>query len=370
MVSAMGIIAMEGDNVKIEGVMNYRPIHTVSFLGRYKFIDFPISNLSNSGIDKIHIYIKTKPMTVFEHIGTGRHYNIKSKQGRIRVMYGEKEITSSIYNTDVQSYLQNIEYISAENAEYVVVLPSHLIYTQDLRKVIDKHIETNADITMLYKDTNDASKRFFGCDCMNMIKGNRVIEITTNMGKNDKRAISMESYVMKKSLFLDLLKKSNDISPIYWFKDIVNENLSSLDVRGYEISSRALANMDLKSYFDNSMHMLKVYDLDLFTDEWEIYTKTSDSPPSVYGNRASVSNSLVANGSVIDGKITNCIIGRDVEIEEGAELEECIVMSHCHIGKGKKLRRAVIDKNVRIEKIDKLIPKGDDIIYVNKNDNI
>ncbi len=370
MLNAMGIIAVEGDNVKIEGIMNYRPIHTVSFLGRYKFIDFPISNLSNSGIDRIHIYIKTKPRTVFEHIGTGRHYNIKSKQGRIRVLYGEKEISSSIYNTDVQSYLQNVEYIKKEKGEYVFVLPSHIIYTQDLKEVLDKHIETNADITMLYKDISKSSSLFVGCDALKMIKGDRVIELETNMGRHDNSHISMESYVMKKSLFLELLQKSNDISPIYWFKDIVSENLNNLDVRGYKIESRALANVDLRSYFENSMYMLKVYDSNLFTDDWEIYTKTSDSPPTVYGKKASVSNSLIANGSLIDGKITNCIIGRDVEIEEGAELEDCIVMSHCHIAKGKKLRRAVIDKNVIVERIDKLVADGDDIIYVNKNDKI
>ncbi len=370
MVKAMGIIAVEGDNVKIEGMMNYRPIHTISFLGRYRLIDFPISNLSNSGIDKIHVYVKTKPRTVYEHIGTGRHYNIKSKIGRIRVMYGEKEISSSIYNTDVQSYLQNIEYINGEDAEYVVIVPSHLTYTQDFREVLDKHIETNADITMLYKKDNKSKTLFVGCDYMTMIKGDRVIGVETNMGQEDDRNISMESYVMKKSLFIELLQKSNDVSPIYWFKDIVYQNINSLDIRGYEIESRALASVDLKSYFNNSMYMLKVYDFDLFTDDWEIYTKTSDSPPAIYGREAIVKNSLVANGSVIDGKITNCIIGRDVEIEEGAELEDCIIMSHCHIGAGKRLKRVILDKNVRVERTDEIKASDDDIIYINKNDHI
>ncbi len=366
----LGIIAAEGDNVNVKGVMNYRPVHTIYFLGRYKFVDFPISNLTNSGVDKIHVYLKKKPRTVFEHIGTGRHYNISSKRGRIRIMYGEKEVSSSVYNTDVQSYLQNLEYIQAEDAEHVVILAPHITYTQDIADVVEKHKKSNADVTVLYKDIDDANKSFIGCDSLRMIKGQRIVEMETNRGRIEETSVSLESYVMKKSLFIRLINEANEISPIYWFKDIIADNINMLDIRGYDVKSRAIATTDLKSYYQNSMNMLKISYNDLFKKDWEIHTKTSDSSPTIYGHHADVSNSLIANGSIIDGKVTNCIIGRDVTIEKGADLENCIIMAHSHIGEDKKLQGVVLDKNVKVEKIDELIAKDDDIIYVKKNDQI
>lgn len=370
MARAMGIIAVEGDNIKIEGVNNHRPIHTVAFMGRYNLVDFPLSNLSNSGIDNIHVYIKSKPRTVFEHIGTGRQYNINSKHGRIRIMYGEQEISSQIYNTDVQSYLQNIQYISEENAEYVVIVPSHFTYVQNLSEILDEHIESKADITILYKSTHQAKHSFMGCDILKFVKGKRLMGMDINRGQRKDRDISLETYVMKKSLFMHLLRKAHETSPIYWLRDIISESVENLDIRGYALKTNAFAMTDLRSYFDNSMKMLNVYSTKLFNETWPIFTRTSDSPPSVYGKNSKVSNSLIANGSVIDGEVKNCIIGRDVEILEGTKIENCIVMSHTHIGKNKELKGLVVDKYVRIEKIDRLLAEEDDIIYISRNDHI
>ncbi len=366
----MGIIAVEGDNVNIEGINLYRPIHTVSFMGRYNLVDFPISNLSNSGIDNIHVYIKNRPRTVYEHIGSGRHYNINSKKGRIRIMFGEREISSSIYNTDVQSYLQNIQYIAGENAEYVVIVPSHFTYVQNFREVVNEHVKTDADITVVYKKTDEAKYNFLGCDTLKILKGGRIVGMDVNRGQIKNRNISMETYVMKRSLFINLIRRANSVSPIYWLKDIISESFENLDIRGYRLKTPALGTTDLRSYFDNSMKMINVYASNFFSRKWQVFTRTSDSPPSQYGEKSIVKNSLIANGSIIKGEVYNSILGRDVIVSEGARLENCIVFSHSQIAKNKVIKRVVIDKHVRIEKIDKIIAPDNDIVYINKSDRI
>lgn len=370
MALVLGIVAMEGDNVRIEGIQNHRPLHTVSFLARYNFIDFPISNFTNSGIDKIHVYIKYKPRTVYEHIGTGSQYNINSKHGRIRVMYGEKSINSKFYNTDILSYLQNLEFISSERVDYVIVAPSHFSYTQDFRKVLDEHISSGADITVLYKEAMNCKDSFLGCTTLKFIKGSRLVDTDINRGQKPQNKISLETYIMKKELFIDLVRKAYCISPIYWFKDVIAESLEELDIRGYAVESGCYATLDLRSYYDNSMTLLNVYNKNLFSNEWPIFTRTSDSAPTVYGKQSKVINSLVSNGSIIHGEVYNSIIGRDVEIGEGTVLEDCIVMSHSHIGKNKRLKGLVIDKYVSIEKIDKIMAEPGDILYINRNDRI
>ncbi len=370
MARAMGIIGFEGDTVKIEGISKHRPMSSVSFLGRYRLIDFPLSNLTNSGVNTIHIYVKEKPRSVFEHVGTGRQYNINSKHGKLRVMYGEEEISSSVYNTDVRSYLQNESYIWEDEAEYVIIMPSHFVYLQNFVDVMDKHIESGADITMLYKNTDLAKEKYFGTTTLNFDKDKRVKSFEINRGQAKKRAISLEAYVMKKHLFVELLRKANDQSPIYWFKDILTENVENLDIRGYSVKGTVLAITDLQSYYDSSMELINPETSDLFRQDWPIYTRTNDSAPTIYGDKAKVSKSLVANGTTIKGKVINSIIGRNVQIEEGAVVENCIILPTSYVGKNVHINGLVVDKHVRIEKSKEIQGSKEEIIYINRHDHI
>ena len=111
MYKAFGIVNSSSRNIRVEGLEDYRPIGAFSFLGRYRMVDFPISNLSNSGIDRIQIYVKEKPRTLVSHIGTGRHYNINSKSGRLQVLFTDSDQRNNIYNTDIASYYENMECI-------------------------------------------------------------------------------------------------------------------------------------------------------------------------------------------------------------------------------------------------------------------
>ena len=111
MYKAFGIVNSSSRNIRVEGLEDYRPIGAFSFLGRYRMVDFPISNLSNSGIDRIQVYVKEKPRTLVSHIGTGRHYNINSKSGRLQVLFTDSDQRNNIYNTDIASYYENMECI-------------------------------------------------------------------------------------------------------------------------------------------------------------------------------------------------------------------------------------------------------------------
>ena len=111
MYKAFGIVNSSSRNIRVEGLEDYRPIGAFSFLGRYRMVDFPISNLSNSGIDRIQVYVKEKPRTLVSHIGTGRHYNINSKSGRLQILFTDSDQRNNIYNTDIASYYENMECI-------------------------------------------------------------------------------------------------------------------------------------------------------------------------------------------------------------------------------------------------------------------
>ena len=104
---AFGIINFAGNHIQVDGLQEYRPVGAFSFLGRYRIIDFPISNMSNSGIDNIQVYVRRKPRSLTEHLGTGRHYNINSKRGKLSIMYAEQGQVGNIYSTDIAAYIDN-----------------------------------------------------------------------------------------------------------------------------------------------------------------------------------------------------------------------------------------------------------------------
>ena len=148
MSKALGIINFAGNHINVRGLQFYRPVGAISFLGRYRVIDFPISNFSNSGIENIHVYVRRKPRSLAEHLGTGRHYNINSKRGRLHLLFAEEGM-ESLYSNDISAYIDNIEVIESASSEYVIIAPSCMVFKQDFNALLNQHIESGADITLL-----------------------------------------------------------------------------------------------------------------------------------------------------------------------------------------------------------------------------
>ena len=130
MARAFGIVTSSGTHIKVEGMQDYRPIGAFSFLGRYRAIDFPISNMSNSGIDRIQVYVRRKPRSLAEHLGTGRHYNINSKRGKLQLLFSENNAENNIYNTDIAAFSENLEFIERMREPYVIIAPSYMYMQQ------------------------------------------------------------------------------------------------------------------------------------------------------------------------------------------------------------------------------------------------
>ncbi len=167
---ALGIINFEDDTAMIEGLGEHRPVPAISFMARYRVIDFILSNMTNSGIGNVQVYCKEKPRNLFEHLGDGTLYNINSKRGKLRILYGEKTFPSPVYNNDVANFKLNMQYIEEDTNPYVVIAPSYFVYSLDFNPVLQAHIDSKADVTVLYTATNEAKSRFLGCDVLMLDK--------------------------------------------------------------------------------------------------------------------------------------------------------------------------------------------------------
>ena len=258
MYKAFGIVNSSSRNIRVEGLEDYRPIGAFSFLGRYRMVDFPISNLSNSGIDRIQIYVKEKPRTLVSHISTGRHYNINSKSGRLQILFTDSDQRNNIYNTDIASYYENMECIEEMHHPYVVITPDYMVYTADFSKLIEQHIQSEADITLLYHAVDNAKDAYLNCNILNLNKQKGVLSIEPNHGNAKNRNIFMDTYIMKKDLFIELIRKAKAISSAFTLADIINELHDELDVRGVSHRGFFASITDFHSYYNANMDLIDI----------------------------------------------------------------------------------------------------------------
>ena len=214
-------------------------------------------------------------------------------------------------------------------------------------------------------------KSFINCDVLNLNKQKGVLSIDKNRGNYKSRAISLETYVLSKELFMDLVKKAANVSSLYWFRDIVNDECTELDIRGVAHRGYVACINDFRSYFNANMDLLD-YDrvLDLFKPDWPIYTRTNDSCPAQYYSGVEVKQSMVSNGCLIEGDVVNSVIGRGCVIKKGAVVKNSVILPGAVIGEDVHIENVVVDKQARILRKKEILAQPDKPMYVKRNDKI
>ena len=371
MSKAFGIINFARNDVHVSGMLDYRPIGAFSFLGRYRVIDFPISNMSNSGIDVMQVYVRRKPRSLVEHLGTGRHYNINSKRGKLNILFAETIEENNVYNTDIAAYIENFDCFDEIDSEYVVLAPSYMIYTADYNTFLQSHIESGADITLMYHSVDNAKDHFLNCHALDINKQKGVLSIEPNHGNTKSKNIFMDTYVMKKALFLELVQKAHKLSSMYTLADIVREECEELDVRAYSHRGFFATLTDFNSYYEANIELINLKKATaLFDDNWPIYTRTNDSCPTQYFDGSEVKSSVISNGCLIEGAVENSVIGRGCTIKEGAVVKNCVINADVVIGKGVHVENLVIDKHARLIRGKRVIAAPEKPGYIKRGDRL
>ncbi len=371
MSKASGIINMTGSHIWVEGMQDYRPIGAFSFLGRYRVVDFPMSNFSNSGIDRISVVAGSNPRSLTEHINDGRHYNINSKRGNVEILFAENSAKNSIYNTDIACLSKNMENIKKMHRDYVVIAPSHIIYAMDYSEVLDAHKASGADITMVYHSTKRANKLYANCYYLTLNKQKGVLGLHINRGDEAERDISLDTYVMKTALFEELVNKAKALSSMYTLAQVINASCAELDVRAYAHEGYVSAITDLHQYYYGNLELLDMKQAEeLVTEEWPIYTRTNDSAPTKYGVDAEVKHSVVSNGCMIDGTVENSIIGRECTIKKGAVIKNSVILPDTLVEENVTVECQVVDKHSKLIHCDKLVATPENPGYVKRGDTL
>ena len=347
-----------------------RTLGSTSFLGRFALMDFPLSCFTNSGIDGINILVKDNFRSVSKHVGSLKTWVNNTKRGMQNILLNEKGIRNPKDNTDLKCLLQNDWVLLENKPDAIILLSAHILTQMDLRPIIDKHFENEADITLIYKNIDDADKSFSSSNILK-IKDGYVTSYKRNNQKVKNANVSLEAYIISVSA-LQMIFHNKEYMKLPSLKKVIEKIVSSkaMKVNAYEYQGYARCFDSFKHFVDYSFELLN-YDVSktLFgkttnKDAWPIYTLTHNTPPTLYGEKANIKNSFIANGAFIEGTVENSIISRYVTVAKGAVVKNSIILTGTVIEKGAKVNNAVIDKYSLISSKQSVTGKKESPIYL------
>lgn len=344
----LSVLFASGNESKLNELTIHRTTASLPFGGRYRLIDFALSNLVNSGITRIGIVTRSNYSSLMDHIRMGRDWDLNRKNSGIAVFPPYVLNTSrEVYKGKIEALYTMIDFMQPAPEDYVVVANCNIAANIDYEDVLNEHKKHGADITVLSHEAETTSSRRV---VVKKNEENRVVDLyTVETPSETRQQISLNIYLMKKDLLIDLVETAYAHGFVDFEKDILFRILEEKKVYAYEPKGYAAIVDDVKTYYNESLRLLKrEIREELFGGPAKIYTKVKDSVPTQFQDHAHVKNSLIADGCIINGTVENSILFRNVRIEEGAAVKDSIIMEGGVVMKGSILSSAVTDKNVTI----------------------
>lgn len=323
----------------------------VAFGGKYRIIDFPMSNCINSGVDTVGVLTQYQPLSLNQHIGIGIPWDLDRKNGGVTILAphvkgGEQ---GEWYSGTANAIFQNIGYIDANDPEYVLILSGDHIYKMDYSKMLDFHKTNNCDVTIAVLEVSLEEASRFGI--MNADENDRIYEFEEKPENPKSNLASMGIYIFTWSKLREALINDNKIHPD---SDFGKHIIPSMLDKGMTLYAHRFRDYwkdvgTIESYWAANMELIKTLpEFNLYEDFWKIYTNSEHQPPQYTGENAIVKTSLLSEGCEVYGTVTSSVISANVIIEEGAIVKDSIIMENCVIGKNTVIDRCIIDQNTVI----------------------
>lgn len=322
----------------------------VSFGGKYKIIDFAMSNCINSGIDTVGVLTQYQPLDLTQHIGIGIPWDLDKKNGGVTILAPHmKGDQGNWYQGTADAVFQNYDYIAGYNPEYVLILSGDHIYKMDYSKMIEDHKKNKSDATIAVLEVTMEEASRFGI--MNTKDDDMIYEFEEKPENPKSNLASMGIYVFSWDKLKDSLTQNSKLHKDSDFgKHIIPHMLDNgLKLKAYRFNSYWKDVGTLQSYFDANMELIKTLpDFNLYEDFWQIYTQSDHQPPQYTAPNADINTSLISEGCEIYGRVYNSILSPGVTVSEGAFVKDAIIMNDCFIGNNCHIEHVIIDANTKI----------------------
>ena len=362
MPKAIGLITCNYTTSSKDDVFLGRPVASMPYLGRYRLIDFALSNMVNAGIRSVGMIMPNNYRSLVDHVGSGKEWNLDRKNGGLFIMPGTAFGTSRTgARFLIRDLVQNREFLTKNNERYVVLSTANFICNVDIKALIEEHEKSEANITVLVKKATCDSN----IDVVNF-------EVENGRVKSMKQGVKFGEYafldyaIIDRDLLLELLDAFSAVDHLDLF-EALNSEYGRFCVRISEFNGYMKPIFDKPSYFKANMDLLDAEVLSELTDARPIMTKAHDNPPAKYEPGAKVSNTLVSSGDRIFGSVQGSVLGRDVIIEPGASVRNSVIMQGVVVGAGAQVENAIVDKNNSVPAGTEIRGTDNDVVYLKKN---
>ena len=345
----IAMILAGGEGTRLTVLSEERAKPAVPFAGKFRIIDFTISNCVNSGIYTVGVLTQYRPHSLNDHIGIGKPWDLDRSRGGVRLLQPyQARRGQNWYAGTADAIYQNLNFIRENRADNVVILSGDHIYKMDYRPMIDYHLEKGADLTIGVMPVPLEETNRFGI--MQVDEEQRIVQFYEKPKDRDKGNLaSMGIYVFNANLLERHLSEGRPDKPRNDFgKDIIpgmisaGENVFAYRFEGYWVDVGTI-----DSYWATSLELLGATPaLNLYSDKWPVLTKSEERPPVKVGPQAKIVNSMVSNGCVVRGLVVNSVLSPGVYVSPGAVVQDSVVMNDTWIGPGARLDRVVVDKKV------------------------
>ena len=373
--SALGIVFPNSYDATIAEMVNVRLMASIPFASRYRLIDFMLSSMTNCDIDNISLIVNNNYHSLMDHLGSGREWDLVRKNGGLNIFPPHAEKTSKHYTGRVAAIASLLDFLRDQKENYVVMADTNYAINFDFKDMIEKHIETGADVTIAYNEQEipEGYRQMpneQGFYYTFTIDNGRIKKIYVNSEEPGIQNLSMNIFVVKRELLIDLVNTAFVRGQKFFERDVLLNQLDILNVQAYKYEGYVARITNIKSYFDENMKLLDDFNSDALFNPAPVYTKIRDDNPTRYISGALAKNIMVADGCVIEGEVENSVLFRGVKIAKGAKVKNCVLMQDTVVEAGADIEYLITDKEVTITAGKSM--KGTDSypVYIGKKSSV
>ncbi len=345
----LGIVFANIHEEALDSLTAMRTMGSVPFCSRYRLIDFPLSNMVDSGVAKIGVVTNANFQSLMDHVGTGKPWDLNRKNDGLYLLPPFSLGSAKMWGNRIDAIYGNMGFLNQSNQTYVLMSDCNHIVSTDYTDLFNAHEESGADITILGVK-GKMPKNIGSVLCFDKVDADgRITEMSLDKDTDEDVFYSCNIMMMKKYLLETLVSAAHSKNEISYQRNVIMANVDKLKIHAYDATDSFVGTIDsVQSYYDISMSVLeKENRKKLF--KHTISTKERDDMPAIYGVESSLKNSLVADGCIIEGQVENCIIFKGVKIGKGAVVKNSILMQDTIVGENSKITCVIADKNVNIK---------------------
>ncbi|MBS7114235.1 MAG: glucose-1-phosphate adenylyltransferase subunit GlgD [Ruminococcus sp.] len=347
--NVLGLVFANMHDTTLGDMTKNRTMGSVMFGGRYRLIDFPLSNMVNSGISEVGVITKSNYQSLLDHLGSAREWDLARKKGGLYILPPFGNVESTLYRGRIEALYGAMSFIKHSRAKYVILSDCDVVTNIDYKPIVAAHIESGADITAVAHNGVYSSDDIKTSTVFNVDADKNVTSVLINPDISGTCTTSLNVFVMSMDFLIETVNDAMARGNVSFERNILQEKCRELKIKIYEYDNYFSKLNSPESYFKSNMALLEPENArKLFVPKRSIYTKVSDNAPVKYDLDSKVSNSLIADGCIIEGEVENSVLFRGVKVGKGAKVKNCILMQGTVVGDNAELNYLITDKNVSI----------------------